>query len=103
MELNEIITLINAGYTKEEIEAMSKPEATEGETKTETEAKTEVKEDADPDNDVIAYLKSLEKKLNGVVDTVEKIQTDNINTANAGEPDPTPDISELVLNFTKDM
>jgi len=105
MELNEIITLINAGYSKEEIEAMSKTEAKVPEPKTETEAKPEAKpeKETDPDNEVISYLKSLEAKINGVVDTVDKMQTDNIDKANAGSPEPTPSFEELVANFTKDM
>ena len=106
MELNEIITLINAGYTKEEIEKLSetpeaKPEA-KPETKPEAkpEAKTEVKSEA---VDLEEYVKELNDRLGKLVDTVGAMQADNIAKADAGEPEPKPTFEDLVANFTKDM
>lgn len=87
MELNEIITLINAGYTKEEIEKLSE---------TKPEAKTEAV-------DLEDYVKGLNDRLGKLVDTVGAMQADNIAKADAGEPAPKPTFEELVANFTKDM
>lgn len=94
MELNEIITLINAGYTKDEIEKLSEtPEA-------KPEAKSEPKPEA---VDLEDYVKELNDRLGKLVDTVGAMQADNIAKADAGEPEPKPSFEELVANFTKDM
>ena len=98
MELNEIITLINAGYTKEEIEKLSEsPEA-------KPEAKPETKPEAKPEGvDLEGYVKELNDRLGKLVDTVGAMQADNIAKADAGEPASKPTFEELVANFTKDM
>lgn len=106
MELNEIITLINAGYTKEEIEKLS--ETPEAKPETKTEAKSEVKPEAKPETkpkavDLEDYVKELNDRLGKLVDTVGAMQADNIARADAGEPEPKPTFEELVANFTKDM
>ena len=102
MELNEIITLINAGYTKEEIEKLSETPDTKTEAKPETkpEAKPETKPEA---VDLEDYVKELNDRLGKLVDTVGAMQADNIAKADAGEPAPKPTFEELVANFTKDM
>ncbi len=106
MELNEIITLINAGYTKEEIEKLS--ETPEAKPEAKTEAKPETKPDAKPEAkpevvDLEDYVKELNDRLGKLVDTVGAMQADNIAKADAGEPEPKPTFEELVANFTKDM
>lgn len=106
MEINEIITLINAGYTKEEIEKLSETPEAKPETKPETkpEAKPEAKPETKPEAvDLEDYVKELNDRLGKLVDTVGAMQADNIAKADAGEPAPKPTFEELVANFTKDM
>ena len=110
MELNEIFKLIDAGYTKEDIEKMS--EATESKPEAKPEAKSEAKSEVKPEAkseakpevvDLEDYVKELNDRLGKLVDTVGAMQADNIAKADAGEPDPKPTFEELVANFTKDM
>lgn len=102
MELNEIITLINAGYTKEEIEKLS--ESPEAKPEAKPEVKPEAKPEAKPEGvDLEGYVKELNDRLGKLVDTVGAMQADNIAKADAGEPAPKPTFEELVANFTKDM
>lgn len=101
MELNEIFKLIDAGYTKEDIEKMSVPK--EEPPKEEPPKEESPKEEPPKDNTIEQYLKDLDSRLNKVLETVGQIQTDNIDRADSGEPEPTPTIEELVANFTKDM
>ena len=98
MELNEIFKLIDAGYTKEDIEKMSAtPEP-------KPEAKPEVKPEAKSESvDLEDYVKELNDRLGKLVDTVGAMQADNIAKADAGEPAPKPTFEELVANFTRDM
>lgn len=110
MELNEIFKLIDAGYTKEDIEKMSAtPEAkVEEKPETKPEAKPEVKSEAKSEAkadtvDLEVYVKELNDRLGKLVDTVGAMQADNISKADAGEPTPKPTFEELVANFTKDM
>ena len=110
MELNEIFKLIDAGYTKEDIEKMSatpepKPEAkVEPKPEAKVEAKPEVNPKAKPESvDLEVYVKELNDRLGKLVDTVGAMQADNIAKADAGEPAPKPSFEELVTNFTKDM
>lgn len=102
MELNEIFKLIDAGYTKEDIEKISATPEAKPEAK--AEEKPETKPEAKPESvDLEDYVKELNDRLGKLVDTVNAIQTDNIAKADAGEPDPKPTFEELVANFTKDM
>ena len=110
MELNEIFKLIDAGYTKVDIEKMSAtPEAkVEEKPETKPEAKSEVKSEAKSEAkpatvDLEGYVKELNDRLGKLVDTVGAMQADNISKADAGEPTPKPTFEELVANFTKDM
>lgn len=106
MELNEIFKLIDAGYTKEDIEKMSA--TTESKPEANPEAKTESKPETKPEAkteavDLEDYVKELNDRLGKLVDTVGAMQADNIAKADAGEPAPKPTFEELVTNFTKDM
>ena len=106
MELNEIFKLIDAGYTKEDIEKMS--EVTESKSEEKSEAKAEAKAEAKSETkseavDLEDYVKELNDRLGKLVDTVGAMQADNIAKADAGEPEPKPTFEELVANFTKDM
>lgn len=102
MELNEIFKLIDAGYTKEDIEKLTETPEVKPEAKPEVkpEAKPEVKPEAVELED---YVKELNDRLGKLVDTVGAMQADNIAKADAGEPEPKPTFEELVANFTKDM
>lgn len=104
MELNEIFKLIDAGYTKADIEKMDAPK---DEPPKDEPPKDELPKDEPPKDDVTIniseYTKNLESKLDELVATVGKLQADNIDKADAGEPEPAPTIEELVANFTKDM
>ena len=102
MELNEIFKLIDAGYTKEDIEKMSATPEVKPEEK--PDIKPETNPEVKPESvDLEEYVKELNDRLGKLVDTVSAMQTDNIEKADAGEPDPKPSFEELVANFTKDM
>lgn len=106
MNIDGIFKLIDAGFTADDIKKMyAEPqEAPKDETpKDETPKEGAPKEETPKDNSIEQYLKDLDSRLNKVLETVGQIQTDNIDKADSGEPDPTPTIEELVANFTKDM
>ena len=101
MNIDEILKLVDAGYTAQEIKELD----TQTETKTEpqTETKTEPQTETKTDPDISEYTKALEAKINELVATVGKLQADNIDGAQGGNAEPTPTIEEMVANFTKDM
>ena len=111
MNIDGIFKLIDAGFTADDIKKMyadpqetPKEETPKEETPKEETPKEETpKEEPPKDNSIEQYLKDLDTRLNKVLETVGQIQTDNIDRADSGEPDPTPTIEELVANFTKDM
>lgn len=106
MNIDGIFKLIDAGFTADDIKKMyADPQETpKDETpKDETPKEEAPTEEAPKDNSIEQYLKDLDNRLNKVLETVGQIQTDNIDKADSGEPDPTPTIEELVANFTKDM
>lgn len=110
MELNEIFKLIDAGYTKEDIEKLSEKPEVKSEASPEVkpeanpEVKPEAKSEVKPESvDLEDYVKELNDRLGKLVDTVGAMQADNIAKADAGEPTPKPTFEELVANFTKDM
>ena len=104
--IDGIFKLIDAGFTADDIKKMyADPQETpKDETPKDETPKDETPKDETPkDNSIEQYLKDLDSRLNKVLKTVGQIQTDNIDKADSGEPDPTPTIEELVANFTKDM
>lgn len=106
MNIDGIFKLIDAGFTADDIKKMyANPQETPKEEAPKEEAAKEEapKEEVPKDNSIEQYLKDLDSRLNKVLETVGQIQTDNIDRADSGEPDPTPTIEELVANFTKDM
>lgn len=101
MNIDGIFKLIDAGFTADDIKKMyDEPQEAPKEEAPKEEAP---KEEAPKDNAIEQYLKDLDSRLNKVLETVGQIQTDNIDKADSGEPEPTPTIEELVANFTKDM
>lgn len=106
MNIDGIFKLIDAGFTADDIKKMyGEPQDTPKEETPKEEAPKEepLKEGVPKDNSIEQYLKDLDNRLNKVLDTVGQLQTDNIDRADSGEPEPTPSIEELVANFTKDM
>lgn len=96
MNIDGILKLIDAGFTADDIKKMyDEPQ--------EAPKEEAPKEEAPKDNSIEQYLKDLDSRLNKVLETVGQIQTDNIDKADSGEPEPTPTIEELVANFTRDM
>lgn len=105
MNIDGIFKLIDAGFTADDIKKMyAESETLKEEAPKEEAPKEEApKEEAPTANSIEEYLKDLDSRLNKVLDTVGQIQTANIDSADSGEPEPTPSIEELVANFTKDM
>ena len=101
MNIDGIFKLIDAGFTADDIKKMydeSKDEPLEVEPKDEP-----PKGEGNEPIDIGVYTKPLEDKINELVATVAKLQTDNIDGAQGGTPTPPPSIEEMVANFTKNM
>lgn len=92
MNIDGIFKLIDAGFTADDIKKMY------------DEPKDEPpKDEENKPIDIGVYTKPLEDKINELVATVAKLQTDNIDGAQGGTPTSAPSIEEMVANFTKDM
>lgn len=79
MKTNEILELVRAGYTKEEISAF--------ETETET-VKTEVKTEAPTEtDDPKEVIKALSNQVIELTKTIKEIQANNVNKADSGAPE----------------
>lgn len=89
MDLEQIITLIGAGYTKAEIEAMTKPA---NDSKLESKAKEDTKpaEDTKPvksDDSTLEAMKTLTANVKALAETVKAIQNTNAARAKADTPE----------------
>lgn len=94
MDIKDILTLVNAGFTAEMIAGFAKTEPkTEPKTETKTEPKTEPKADASVE------LTEITKRLD---DLTRAVQTNNAVTTTA----PTPkenDVNDVILNLIKEV
>ena len=111
MELNEIITLINAGYTKEDIEAMSAETATE-----EPKDKMHIVADtletvdcnaeesgADVNNALMEQIKAMSTTINNLSTTVKALQENNQKTATNPENSSKQTTEEIIKGFIENM
>ena len=101
MTNEDILKLVNAGYTKEEISAMETPnagtdEAAGKETQNTEQEKAETAEDVSAVNDKI--FNDLLKSVNDLKDTVAQMQQSNIKDAKGGKPD-NKTISDVMQSF----
>lgn len=90
MDIKDILTLVNAGFTAEMIAGFAKSE-------TKPEPKPEPKPEAKPDPD--AELSEITKRLD---DLTKAIQANNTVSATA----PTPkenDVNDVILNLIKEV
>ena len=115
MEINEVLELVKAGYTAEEIKKMthegtSKPQSTEAEPKTEVEpkevevigAKTEPTENKVPDFE--AQIKAMTETINNLNTTVKALQENNQKTATIPANDNAPkSADEVIKGFIENM
>lgn len=109
MTYEETIKLINAGYTKEEINAFESEQSgaakTEDKSKeksadnTETKTETKVMDESAMNNEVFKDIINSVKELK---DTVKAIQDNAVKTAKVETPDNS-NIENLIADFTKNM
>ena len=102
MNIDGIFKLIDAGFTADDIKKMY-DEPKDEPPKDEPPKDEPPKGEESKPIDIGVYTKPLEDKINELVATVAKLQTDNIDGAQGGTPTPPPSIEEMVSNFTKDM
>lgn len=93
MELERIEKLVNAGYTKAEIDAMAG-----GEAKQETE--TIEKQEVSP---VDASLKQLTEIVNGLSNTVKEMQAANAAQAKTDKPSAGDAIKDTINSFIEKL
>lgn len=107
MTINEVLQLVNAGYTKEEIAAMEMPaeEAKPVETVTvddpETvsvpEEKPEPKPEKQPESIDDIFMAELNKTLAAMNETLKDIQNANIRHSKGQQPESPVDIASNIL------
>lgn len=101
MDIEKIEKFIDAGYTKEEINAMlseskpAEPEGTEHEKAAESGVETPPKDES-VTNDM---LKSLTESVAGLQETVKALQAQNVNAAKSASPKTGDKIKEAMDSF----
>lgn len=94
MDIKDILTLVNAGFTAEMIVGFAKTESkTEPKTVPKTEPKTEPK--AEPDSELSEIIKRLDE-------LTKAVQTDNTVSATAPTPEKN-DVNDVILNLIKEV
>lgn len=106
MTIEEKIKLIDAGYTKAEIEEMADPqsEQTDSAADENTEQNT-AKENAQNEekSEVNEQIKALNETVKTLTDTVKALQDSNIKNAKGEKPDTKSVIDETIKNFMESM
>lgn len=87
MKLKERFTLLRAGYTKADIDAMIAAEAEEAE---------DEEQEAEEEHEEPEELKSAKTEIENLKKQLEELQKHNIN--NSSQKEPTEDTSEDVWN-----
>ena len=111
MELNEIITLINAGYTKKEIEAMSAEPAPEEPRDNEhfvgaavdTDESNPAESGADVNAALMEQIKTMSATISGLTTTVKALQENNQKTATIPENSSKQTTEEIIKGFIENM
>ena len=92
MELERIEKLVNAGYTKAEIDAMS------------ADVKPEAQPEAQPENNSVdASLKALTDIVNGLSNTVKEMQAANATQATTDKPNAGDAIKATIDSFIETL
>ena len=106
MNGEEILKLIDAGFTADEVRKMqtetSEPPAT-SEPQGAEETKSEVKPEADKGKDINTdFMDSITKAVSDLTDKVKAIQENNVKTA---KQEPTKDLSaeDVIKSFVESM
>ena len=99
MELNEIITLINAGYTKEDIEAMGEVKTPE---QTPEQEPAPVETD-DVNGALMEQIKAMSTTINNLTTTVKALQENNQKTATNPENSSKQTTEEIIKGFIENM
>ena len=105
MELNEIITLINAGYSKEDIEAMSAEPALEepNEEPKETPESVATESGADVNAALMEQIKAMSSTINNLTTTVKALQENNQKTATIPDNSSKQTTEEIIKGFIENM
>ena len=105
MELNEIITLINAGYTKEDIAAMGEVKTPESSPVQAPEPTTEPKQvDTDDVNaELMEQIKAMSATISNLTTTVKALQENNQKTATIPEKSSNQTTEEIIKGFIENM
>lgn len=105
MELNEIITLINAGYSKEDIEAMSARPATEepNEEPKDTPESGATESETDVNAALMEQIKAMSSTINNLTTTVKALQENNQKTATIPEKSSKQTTEEIIKGFIENM
>lgn len=108
MEINEVLELVKAGYTAEEIKAMNANAETEPKAEVEPKevevigAKTEPTENKVPDFE--AQIKAMTETINNLNTTVKALQENNQKTATIPANDNVPkSADEVIKGFIENM
>ena len=103
MEINEIITLINAGYTKEDIEAMGEVKTPEQTPEQATEQAPDPVETDDVNGALMEQIKAMSTTINNLTTTVKALQENNQKTATMPENSSKQTTEEIIKGFIENM
>lgn len=103
MELNEIITLINAGYTREDIEAMSAEPAPEVPSEELAPEAPSEESGADVNAALMEQIKTMSATISGLTTTVKALQENNQKTATIPEISSKQTTEEIIKGFIENM
>lgn len=93
MEINEIIKLIDAGFTKEDIIEMSKPVETVADV---SQVETETIPPEEPHFENMDYIKDLQKSIDDLKKTI--IATNQLRNLGGDKTTTIDDINEYLIN-----
>lgn len=96
MEINEIIKLIDAGFTKEDIIEMSKPVETVADV---SQVETETIPPEEPHFENMDYIKDLQKSIDDLKKTI--IATNQLRNLGGDKTTTIDDINEYLINGRK--
>lgn len=104
MDSNEVLKLIDAGFTADEIRAMKTPEPTEGTEPAEGNEPTEGTEGTEPSEPTKSPdLEALTASIKELQATVKSIQESNINNGKTYKPAVTDKIKDTIDSFIKEL
>lgn len=93
MEINEILKLIDAGYTKDDIIEMSKPVETVADV---SQVETETMPPEEPHFENMDYIKDLQKSIDDLKKTI--IATNQLRNLGGDKTTTIDDINDYIIN-----